>query len=146
MSMENWRKNTDPDALLLEVDTFWAMRGGVDPLELIRKYRDRITLLHQKDMSGKSGSPVNVFSRLDREVSEEHVCDFSYWKGMTDETDFAEIGTGIMDIQSIINLANEIHTVEYMILEQDSTQMESEAASIRKSMEEFRKFEGIDWN
>ncbi len=146
MVIDLMMKNTDPDALLLEVDTFWAMRGGVDPLELIRKYRDRITLLHQKDMSGKSGSPVNVFSRLDREVSEEHVCDFSYWKGMTDETDFAEIGTGIMDIQSIINLANEIHTVEYMILEQDSTQMESEAASIRKSMEEFRKFEGIDWN
>ncbi len=146
MVIDLMMKNTNPENLLLEVDTFWAMRGGIDPLELIRKYRDRITLLHQKDMSGKSKSPVNVFSRLDREVSAGHPCDFSYWKGMTDETDFAEIGTGIMDIQSIINLANEINTVEYMILEQDATQMESEAASVRKSMEEFRKFEGIDWN
>ena len=139
-------KHTDPDKMGLELDTFWAMRGGADPLELIWKYRDRITLLHQKDMSKTTPSPVNVFRRLDREVSPEHECDFSYWKAQTDNRDFAEIGTGIMEIQKIIDAANDIGTVEYMFLEQDATQMESEDASVRKSMEEFRKFRGISWN
>lgn len=138
-------KNTDADKVGLELDTFWAMRAGADPLELIRKYGDRITLLHQKDMSKTTSSQVNVFTGLDREVTEEHVCGFAYWKDKTSDLDFTEIGTGIMDIQKIIDVANEKARVEYIFLEQDKTQMESELASIRKSMEGFRKFRGIEW-
>lgn len=138
-------KNTDPDKMGLELDTFWVMRAGLDPLEMIRKYASRITLLHQKDMAKNTPSPVNVFSGLDREVSEEHVCDFTYWKEETSDEDFAEIGTGIMDIQKIIDTANKYTKTEYLFLEQDQTRMESEEASITKSIEEFRKFNGIEW-
>lgn len=143
--LELMMKNTDTDKLGLELDTFWAMRAGADPLELICRYADRITLLHQKDMAKNTPSPVNLFTRLDRKVTEEHVCGFEYWKDETSDLDFAEIGTGIMDIQKIIDTANEKAKVEYIFLEQDKTQMESEEASIRKSMEEFRKFRGIEW-
>lgn len=138
-------KNTDPDKLGLELDTFWVMRAGIDPLEMIRKYAPRITLLHQKDLSKNTTSPVNVFSRLDREVSDEHVCDFTYWKEETADEDFAEIGTGIMDIQKIIDTANQYAQVEYLFLEQDHTCMESEEASIAKSLDTFRKYKGIEW-
>ncbi len=33
----------------LEVDTFWAFNAGVDPVEHITKYADRIRLIHLKD-------------------------------------------------------------------------------------------------
>ena len=32
-----------------EIDTFWAFNAGLDPLELIDKYADRVTLIHLKD-------------------------------------------------------------------------------------------------
>ena len=33
----------------LEVDTFWAFNAGIDPVEHITKYADRIKLIHLKD-------------------------------------------------------------------------------------------------
>ena len=60
-------------------------------------------------------------------------------------TAFTEIGTGIMPIQNIIDTANAHTAAEYIILEQDYTRMESQFASIEKSMEAFRKFSGIEW-
>lgn len=137
--------NTDADKVGFELDTFWAMRGGIDPVEYIRKYQDRIGLLHQKDMAKGTDSPINVFSRLTREVSEENIAAFRYCKQYVKPEDFTEIGRGIMDIQEIIDTANEIGKTEYIILEQDYTGMESEIESIRCSMQEFKKFRGIEW-
>ena len=138
-------EHTDPQKVGFELDTFWAMRAGADPIEYMRKYKNRISLLHQKDMSKNSKSPVNIFQKLEREVSEEHIAAFKYCKQYVDKTDFTEIGTGIMDIQSIIDAANENGMIDYMILEQDDTQLQDEIISIKKSMEEFHKFSGIDW-
>lgn len=38
----------------LEVDTFWAFNAGVNPIEHITKYADRIRLIHLKDGFKKS--------------------------------------------------------------------------------------------
>jgi len=57
---------------------------------------------------------------------------------------FTEIGTGVLPIQDIINAAAEAPNVDYIILEQDATQL-GEIESIRTSMEAFRKFTGIAW-
>lgn len=138
-------KHTDPDKMGLEADTYWIMRGGLDPLEVIWKYRNRISMLHQKDMSKTIATPVNVFEKMERETGDGRICDFNYWKPVTSDEDFTEIGTGTMDIQNIIDLANEIGSVEYLFLEQDATRMNSEFDSIRRSMEEFRKYRGIAW-
>ena len=32
-----------------EIDTFWAFNAGLDPLELLDKYADRVSLIHLKD-------------------------------------------------------------------------------------------------
>lgn len=61
-------------------------------------------------------------------------------------TAFTEIGTGIMPIQQIIDAANQYTAAEYIILEQDYTRMESQFASVQKSMEAFRKYTGISWD
>ena len=57
---------------------------------------------------------------------------------------FAEIGTGVMDIQSIIDTANDVCGSDYIVLEQDHSRFD-ELESIRVSMESFRRFRGIDW-
>lgn len=48
---------TDPDKVLIELDVYWTVMGGQDPVEWINKYADRIQLLHIKDrlVLGQSG-------------------------------------------------------------------------------------------
>lgn len=50
-------KNTDPSLVLFEMDVYWAVMGQNDPVEYMKKYPDRIKLLHIKDRSvlGQSG-------------------------------------------------------------------------------------------
>jgi len=58
---------------------------------------------------------------------------------------FTEIGTGILPIQSIIDAANRLPRFEYMLLEQDLTQM-SELDSIRTSKKAFTsKFHNVSF-
>lgn len=143
--MDIMMERVAPENMGLELDTFWTMRAGLDPVETIKKYGSRIKLLHQKDMSKDTTSPVNVFEKLEREVGEKGADFFTHISTCVDNKDFTEIGTGLMDIQSIINAANEIGAAQYIILEQDYTQQSDEITSIKISMEAFRKFEGIKW-
>lgn len=48
---------TDPQKVLIELDVYWTVMGGQDPVEWINKYADRIQLLHIKDrlVLGQSG-------------------------------------------------------------------------------------------
>ena len=96
-------------------------------------------------MSKTTDSPVNVYTRLERALTEKQGAEFDYIRQETKEEDFAEIGTGIMEIQDIISCANEIGAADYIILEQDYTSMSDEIESIKASMAAFRRFEGIDW-
>ena len=42
--------NTDPTNVMFELDVYWAQKGGVNPVDYIRKYAGRIPLLHIKDV------------------------------------------------------------------------------------------------
>ena len=42
-------KLTDPALVTFEMDCGWVMVGGGDPVALLHKYPDRISLLHVKD-------------------------------------------------------------------------------------------------
>ncbi|WP_225334991.1 sugar phosphate isomerase/epimerase family protein [Halomicrobium urmianum] len=56
---------TDDD-LFLEVDAGWALAGGADPGELIRRYGDRITHVHFKDVApDEDGEPAIGEGELD---------------------------------------------------------------------------------
>ena len=35
--------------LLFEIDTFWAFNAGLDPIELLKKLKDRVKVIHLKD-------------------------------------------------------------------------------------------------
>ena len=57
-------QETDPDLVKAEVDVYWVVRGGVDPVQHIKKYNGRVPLLHMKDMdpSDESFAPVGTGS------------------------------------------------------------------------------------
>jgi sugar phosphate isomerase/epimerase len=40
---------TDPNAVGLELDTFWVLQGGADPLTILQRYAARCPSLHCKD-------------------------------------------------------------------------------------------------
>ncbi len=50
-------RHTDPSLVFFELDVYWAVMGQVDPVEYMRKYNNRIRVLHIKDRAvlGQSG-------------------------------------------------------------------------------------------
>ena len=50
-----------------------------------------------------------------------------------------------MKIQDIIDQGNHLD-IPYLLVEQDNTSMLSEYQSIRKSMENMRKMQGVSWD
>jgi sugar phosphate isomerase/epimerase len=51
--------NADPQNLVLEMDLFWTVDGGYDPVEVIRRYPGRIPAYHVKDRT-LDGAMVDV--------------------------------------------------------------------------------------
>jgi sugar phosphate isomerase/epimerase len=43
--------NTDPELVKCELDIYWTQKGGVDPIEILKKYSGRYPILHVKDMA-----------------------------------------------------------------------------------------------
>lgn len=54
---DGFLRQTDPELVIFELDVYWALIGQNDPLEYMKKYPDRIRLLHIKDKEvlGQSG-------------------------------------------------------------------------------------------
>jgi sugar phosphate isomerase/epimerase len=45
-------ERTDPRLVTMEMDIFWLVKGGGDPLAYFRKYPGRFRMVHVKDMDG----------------------------------------------------------------------------------------------
>lgn len=136
-------ENTDPELVKLELDTFWMYRGGVDPLTWMKSHGDRIVLLHQKDFPAESPQPSNLFDGV---VDPEKNIDRAVFHDCKDPKCFVEIGTGTLPIQDIIDAAGELPNLDYLILEQDHTQLD-EIESINASATAFRnKFTGVTFD
>jgi sugar phosphate isomerase/epimerase len=134
-------ENTDPNLVFIEIDTYWAERGGVDPVKLMEKYKDRLIMLHQKDFPKGYTEPINLFEeRVDPNVP----VGIDIFKQIASPDCFAEVGTGILDIQKYIDEGNKLGA-EYILLEQDYTSMD-EMESIKLSMDSFKKYNGISWD
>ncbi|GHU69476.1 hypothetical protein FACS189450_02430 [Spirochaetia bacterium] len=134
-------ENTDPGLVKIELDTYWAMRGGQDPVRILKDYGERVRLIHQKDFPTEFRGEINLIDKVNQGKIK---VDMEYFIGVVSEKTFTEIGTGLMDIQSIIDAGNNICKTDYVILEQDFSQHD-EIESIRISMDSFRKFKGIQW-
>jgi sugar phosphate isomerase/epimerase len=149
MILEYLYENTD---LLLELDTFWAMRGGQDPIEMLKEFGDKIIFIHQKDFSKKTKIPANIWHTFGKEWGDDRnppmtrkiVTEREFFVADPPEI-FTEIGTGIMPIQEIIHAVNRYTKAEYIILEQDFSTLGDEFKSAKISMENFQKYSGLEW-
>ena len=66
--MDLFIDGTDPALVNFELDVYWAVRGGNDPLEYLQKHPSRIKALHIKDTAilGQSGllNFPNIFNQM----------------------------------------------------------------------------------
>lgn len=85
-------KNTDPELVDHEMDIYWVVTGGADPIDFLTRYPNRFTLCHVKDRM-KGVAPD------EREAS----CD---------------LGTGSIDYPKILKIAAD-NGMKYYILEQE---------------------------
>ncbi len=82
-------KGTDPKLVKMELDLYWAIHAGKDPVELFKQNPGRFPLVHLKDMA------------------------------KTEKREFAEVGTGSVDFQRILD-AHKTAGIQHYFVEQDA--------------------------
>lgn len=96
----------------LELDVHWVHRGGLDPVRTLREYGDRVALVHLKDyrMALPSAEAYDALRAGDPDPVREALFGVQ----------FAEVGEGTLDMDTIVRTAVEIE-VPHAFVEQDAT-------------------------
>ncbi len=78
-------KNTDPAKVFFQMDVYWVVEGGKDPVEYFNAYPGRFELLHIKDETelGKSGKVnfENIFNNIDKSGAKHLVVEVERYTG-----------------------------------------------------------------
>lgn len=85
----------DPELITMEIDLFWTVKAGHNPVDIFNKYPGRFELFHMKDIYTSEApffEPVSV--------------------------DMAPVGEGITDFAPIL-AAKDVAGMKYMMVEQD---------------------------
>ena len=114
--LETFMNETSKETVGLELDIFWVVTAGHDPIELLQKYKGRIPLLHLKDRMKGSSAQFNE---------------------KVPPATFKEVGSGSIDIPAVLKTANTVGVKHYFV-EQDQTPGDP-IASLRKSYEYLSK-------
>lgn len=126
------RDNTEK--LGFELDVHWIQRAGANPIEVIKEYDGRVSLLHLKDYR---------IGRLD--LTPEELADYDkFMKKFVEVIEFAEVGEGNLDMKGIIEAGLE-SGAEYFIVEQDDTYGEDPFECLKTSAENLKKLGYGDW-
>lgn len=97
-------RETDPDFVRYQMDVFWIVHPGQDPVKLLEKYEGRWELMHLKDM--RKGVKTGVLS------------------GKADVTNDVVLGTGQMDWPAILKAARRAGVKWYFIEDESPTAAE----------------------
>jgi sugar phosphate isomerase/epimerase len=117
-----------------ELDVHWIQRAGVNPVEFVKQYTGRISLLHLKDYR---------IGQMDlSEVDFKDMAKFMHI--FTNTIEFAELGEGNLDIKAIIEAGLE-SGAQYFLVEQDDTYGRDPLESLEISANHLRKLGYSDW-
>lgn len=94
---------TDPGLVFFEMDLYWTMAGGADPVELFKKHPGRYKMMHVKDMKEQKRFAGNGG-------------DASQWIALFPYMTSA--GEGVFDLPTILKAAKE-NGVQHFFVEQD---------------------------
>ncbi|MDD9792393.1 sugar phosphate isomerase/epimerase family protein [Priestia megaterium] len=109
-------EHTDSDLVGIELDTYWALRAGIDVNAYLKKLGSRCEFIHQKDLPA-SVEQANIFEMINEksEITLETLQPFVV------PENFTETGEGVIDIATIIRTAESSTDTQYIIVEQDAT-------------------------
>jgi sugar phosphate isomerase/epimerase len=96
---------TDPQLVHYEMDIFWIVHAGQNPVRLLEKYKGRFELMHLKDM--RRGTPTGLLT------------------GGSDVTNDVALGAGIIDLPPILRAAKKTG-VKWYFIEDESPQSEQQ--------------------
>ena len=118
----------DKDLVMFEFDSYWATRGGQDPIYWLKKLGRRCDLLHQKDLP-TTAVPVNLFEKFgyDSQITIDDMWD------LQDANHFTEVGEGNLNISEILQAGRRYNNARYVFVEQDMTK-KTELESIKVSL------------
>ncbi len=102
---------TKPKLVCYEMDVFWIVHPGQDPLKLLAKYGKRFELMHVKDM--KKGVKTGDLT------------------GHTDVSHDVTLGTGQMDWPAILRASKKAGVKHYFIEDESPTAAEQIPQSLR---------------
>jgi sugar phosphate isomerase/epimerase len=102
---------TNPKWVSYEMDIFWVVFPGQDPVKLFEKYGHRWELVHLKDM--RKGTPTGALT------------------GSTDVTNDVALGTGQMDMPAILRAAKKAGVKWYFIEDESPTVEQQLPVSLR---------------
>lgn len=91
---------TKPDLVFCEMDVFWVVQAGLDPVALLQKYPGRFKAFHIKDM--KKGAPTHLY------------------EGHAPASDNVIVGQGVMDWPGIVAQGKK-SGVEYYFIEDETS-------------------------
>jgi sugar phosphate isomerase/epimerase len=134
--------NTDPDLVRFQLDTFWAYRGGADPLEWFAEYPDRYILIHQKDFPADAPQPLNLYDGV---VDMAAPITMELFQRVAVPETFTEVGTGILPIQQILDTVDRLPNFRYALLEQDHSSRD-ELESVQLSRDAFVGYDNVNWS
>lgn len=106
-------ENTDPDLVDHQMDIYWVVTGGADPVDFLKRYSGRFTLCHVKDRMKNAGE--------ERDAS----CD---------------LGSGTINYPKILKIAAD-HGMKYYIVEQERYDNSTPMQSARHDAEYLKKLE-----
>jgi sugar phosphate isomerase/epimerase len=102
---------TKPEFVRYEMDVFWIVHPGQDPVKLLEKYGHRFELMHVKDM--RKGTPTGLLT------------------GSSDVTNDVTLGTGTLNFPAILKAAQAAGVKWYFIEDESPTSAEQIPQSIR---------------
>lgn len=101
---------TKPEYVRIEMDVYWIVHPGQDPVKLLEKYGKRFELMHVKDM--KRGTPGG-------------------FTGQSDVTNNVALGEGIIDWPSVFRAAKKAGVKWYFIEDESPTSVAQIPQSLR---------------
>jgi sugar phosphate isomerase/epimerase len=93
-------RETYVDDVKFEMDIFWIVHGGQDPVELLDEYAGRWELMHLKDM--RKGTKTGLLT------------------GQSDVNNDVALGTGVIDLPAIMKEARKVGVQWYFIEDESS--------------------------
>ncbi|WP_432990832.1 sugar phosphate isomerase/epimerase family protein [Dactylosporangium sp. CA-233914] len=97
--------------LEFELDVHWSYRGGVDPLEMLRRYGARVTLLHLRDYRVGHVPQSALAAAARGDIAE-------FYAGFIGVVQDSEVGEGSLDFRAIVDTAV-AGGVQWMFVEQE---------------------------